>query len=269
MRIKLMCVMDTPARIPYNYNYELQKIIYQLIENSSPEFSEFLHNIGFIDGNSHFKLFTFSKLFFSDGYQDSEGFGGTTSFHLLFSTPVQKSYEHLVLGIFAKQKFTLYFSKDHAVSVTIESVESLPEPDFEEGMRFVAVSPLVVSTIIEHNGKDVQHCLDYMNPLEREKFVANLKRNLLRKYRLINNKDFEGNPDFEFAFDVDYIMKRNGKIRKNIRFKKDEKSGKYSRIIGMEAPFTVKTDPELIKVGYQCGFGEKNSAGFGMGEAVL
>jgi CRISPR-associated endoribonuclease Cas6 len=36
----------------------------------------------------------------------------------------------------------------------------------------------------------------------------------------------------------------------------------------MEAPFTITADPQLIQLGYECGFGENNSAGFGMVEVV-
>jgi CRISPR-associated endoribonuclease Cas6 len=37
-------------------------------------------------------------------------------------------------------------------------------------------------------------------------------------------------------------------------------------IIANEIPFTLSGNSELIKVGYECGFGEKNSTGFGMVE---
>jgi len=48
------------------------------------------------------------------------------------------------------------------------------------------------------------------------------------------------------------------KISKPISFKNNIKIKAY------EAPFTIKANPELIKIGYDCRFGEKNSAGFGM-----
>ncbi|MBN2244972.1 MAG: CRISPR-associated endoribonuclease Cas6, partial [Candidatus Aminicenantes bacterium] len=39
-------------------------------------------------------------------------------------------------------------------------------------------------------------------------------------------------------------------------------------IKAFEAPFIIRANPELIKIGYQCGFGEKNSAGFGCVEII-
>ncbi len=268
MRLKLSCQFVSSSTVLFNYSYQLQNVIYSFIRNSSPEFSAFLHNTGFVEENRPFKLFTFSKLFFEDGYLGDEGFTNVSSFHLMFSTPIQKNYEHLVLGIFANQNFTIHFSKKHSVKALISSVESLAEPSFDPEMRFVCLSPIAVSTGKKIGDRVVQHYLDYMIPEERKQFVKNLRNNLLKKYKLIHKKDFEGNPDFDLSFDVDYIMKRKGSIRKNIKFKRDKESGRYTHIIGMEAPFTVKADPELINIGYQCGFGEKNSAGFGMVEKI-
>ena len=269
MRLKLRCEMNETGLIPYNYNHQLQNVIYRLIQKSSPEFSAFLHNIGFIDGNKPFKLFTFSKLLFADYTATQRGFEGVKEFSILISTPIKESYEHLVLGIFAKQEFELFFSEKHSVKVSISSVESLPEAVIESEMHFLTLSPIVTS--IDNKTEDYggQHFLDCMNPEERERYISNIYQNLLRKHRVIYKEEYGGDDRFEFAFDVDYILKRQGKIRKKINFKRDTTSGKYIQIIGMEAPFTIKTDPELIKIGYQCGFGEKNSAGFGMVERTI
>ncbi len=268
MRVKVFCEMKRESYIPFNYNYQLQSVIYDLIRKSSPEFSLFLHSIGFVEENRQFRLFTFSKLFFNNCHISERGFDSVRAFYFFFSTPILRSYEHLVLGIFANQQFSLRFSESERYEVTITQVESLPETVIGNEMKFVCLSPIASSTGMAVNDKIVQHYLDYMNPTEREQFTLNLKQNLIKKYRLVNKQEFDGNDDFTFSFDIDYILKQRGKIRKNIRFKIDSATGKYSHIIGMEAPFTIKADPKLISIGYQCGFGEKNSAGFGMVEAV-
>jgi CRISPR-associated endoribonuclease Cas6 len=186
----------------------------------------------------------------------------------MFSTPVKKNYEHLVLGIFADQKFTLHFTKEHFLKALITSVEAVEEPHFESSMKFVCLSPIAVTTGKKIGDKTVQHYLDYMIPEEREQYISNLRNNLLKKYKLVHKREFSSNSQFGFSFDPAYIVKRKGSIRKNIRFKRDKQTGRFTHIIGMEAPFTIDTDPELIKIGYQCGFGEKNSAGFGMAEKI-
>ena len=101
-----------------------------------------------------------------------------------------------------------------------------------------------------------------MDSKERNIFIFNLKNNILAKYNLVHHKEFAGNTDFEFSFDPNYIINKKGKISKLITFKDNIK------IKAMEAPFKITADPELIKIGYECGFGEKNSGGFGMAKVI-
>jgi CRISPR-associated endoribonuclease Cas6 len=246
----------------------MQAAIYKLIANSSTEFADFLHNTGYLLEERQFKLFTFSKLFFQDGYQYLSGFNKVTNLSFLFATPIKESYEHLVFGLFDKQKFSLGFGGGHRVNLEVVSVESVPEPEFTNEMKFIAFSPIVSSTKIEVNGRIVQHYLDYMVTAERGKYIENIYRNLTRKYELIHKTEYENDRPFALSFDMDYILKRKGVIRKKIRFKRETASEKHIYIIGMEAPLLLKGDPELIKIGYECGLGENNSAGFGMIELV-
>ena len=102
-----------------------------------------------------------------------------------------------------------------------------------------------------------------MIPEERNHFIDNLKKNLTNKYETINNIKYQSlNYPFNFNFDIDYITKRKGNISKLMEFKNKIK------IKAMEAPFSIEADPELIKIAYECGWGEKNSAGFGCVEQI-
>ena len=262
MRIKITCESIYTVFIPYNYHYKLHSAIYRIIEKSSAEFSNFLHNTGFIDDdNKHLKLFTFSKIIFDKANRTQKGFENVKKFTFFFSSPVEKSFEHLVLGIFSDQTLNLNFGKN-SYKFDIISVETIEDPKIKSEMKFICLSPIASSISQERNEKLTNHFLDYMNTDEHDRFVQNIQNNLLRKYKIINGKDFDGNSEFAFNFDPQYIVKRKGRISKLIAFKQDIK------IKGMEAPFTIKADPELIKIGYECGFGENNSAGFGMVEEV-
>ena len=260
MRLKVSLITRSLSSIPFNYQYQLHSAIYSLLKKSSKKYSAFLHDTGFIENNKHFKLFTFSKLKFYPYNITEKGFKNIKKIEFFFSTPVSKSFEHLVLGIFSDQKMILRFNGEEKY-FEITNVETLPEPVFKSEMKFTCLSPIAMSTMQKRNEKLTQHYLDYMNPEEREHFIDNIFKNLKRKYKLVNNEKFSGNENFEFHFDIDYIAKRNGKISKLIQFK-------YSMIKAMEAPFTIKAEPDLIKIGYECGFGDKNSEGFGMVEIV-
>ena len=263
VRIKISCVCQKNIFVPYNYHYKLHSAIYHIIEKSSSEFSSFLHDTGFIDpeSNKPMKLFTFSKIFFENARRTQNGFENVKNISFFFSTLVEKSLEHLVLGLFSDQILRLnFFGENYKFNIT--NVESMPEPTIKSEMKFICLSPIACSISKEINHRMTKHFLDYMNPDERERFVENIKNNLLRKYRIINKKDFAGNSEFDLSFDPQYIIKRNGRISKLISFKNGIK------IKGMEAPFTINADPELIEIGFETGFGEKNSAGFGFVELI-
>lgn len=256
MRLLIRILSPKSVFIPFDYHYQMHSAIYSLIGKSSPGYSAFLHNTGFIDNNKQLKLFVFSKLNLPGAKITKSGFENVKEAFLNFSTPIPKSFEHLVLGIFSDQELILKLSGKQ-LEFRIENVETLPDPDFSPEMRFTCLSPIAVAgNSTSYSGK---HYLDYMIPIEKDEYILGIKNNLLRKYRLVYGRDYVGNESFYFSFDPIYIVKKQGKIKKNVKFKD-------GRIIGMEAPFTIEADPELIRIGYECGFGSENSAGFGMVE---
>jgi CRISPR-associated endoribonuclease Cas6 len=242
-----------------------------LTESSSGEYSRYLHDKGFINETvkRRFKLFTFSKLFFTPTKIQKAGFHRVKEISFIFSTPIEQSYEHLILGLFSGQNFYLNFS-GKKVNFSVTQVESLPEPQFDNECKFLCLSPIAVSTQREkENGRLEQHYLDYMNPEEREHFIENIKKNLINKYQTFYKTTYSGNAhEFKFSFDVNYITKRQGKISKLLHFKKIDNNIK-TKIKGFEAPFKIIADPRLIKIGYDCGFGNDNSAGLGCVEIIV
>lgn len=273
MRVKITALTESPAAIPFNYNYALHSAIYGLIEKSSGEYSQYLHDKGFINEalKKRFKLFTFSKLFFTPTRIQKNGFKQVKEITFIFSTPIEQSYEHLILGLFSDQTFYLNFSSEK-INFSVTQVESMPEPQFDSECKFLCLSPIAVSTQREKaNGRLEQHYLDYMNPEERDHFIENIKKNLINKYRTFYKTDYadhEQKHEFKFSFDVNYIAKRQGKISKLIHFKKIDNNIR-TKIKGFEAPFRIVADPRLIKIGYDCGFGNGGSMGLGCVEIII
>ena len=271
MRVKITAATKLPAAIPFNYNYALHSAIYGLIEKSSGEYSTYLHDKGFINKavKKRFKLFTFSKLFFTPTRIKKNGFTGVKEIHFIFSTPIEQSYEHLILGLFSDQAFHLNFCGTK-INFSVTQVESLPEPQFNSECKFLCLSPIAVSTQREKaNAKLEQHYLDYMNPEEREHFIENIRKNLINKYQTFYKTDYaDHDHEFKFSFDINYIAKRHGKISKLIHFKKIDNTIK-TKIKGCEAPFKIVADSELIKIGYDAGFGNGGSMGFGCVEIII
>ncbi|NOY54180.1 MAG: CRISPR-associated endoribonuclease Cas6 [Deltaproteobacteria bacterium] len=248
--------------LPFNYNYHLMSALYHLIRSSDAAYSLFLHNEGFIHQGKHFKLFTFSELKIDGPYRvTKKGLQtGTGRVNWYISTPVDRSLENIVRGIFENNRLDLMTSSE-MIRFNIIGVETLPEPEFTKIMRFKCLSPIFMDTFIDdpETGNKKSWTLHYFK--ENEKFVENIRNNLVRKYEIIHKKTLH--PDrFRFEFDKNYIERKNGKITSLITFK--AKNGNPIKLKCFNAPFEMETDPELIRVGYECGLGSKNSNGLGM-----
>ena len=222
MRVKITAVSDQTTDIPFHYNYALHAAIYNLIAKSSDKYAQYLHDKGFLNESlkKRFKLFTFSKLFCQPLKIYKYGFKQVRQVHFFFSTPMEKSYEHLILGLFSDQSFFLNLS-GRKISFTITRVEALPAPEFKTESRFLCLSPIAVSTLRDKpDGNPEQHYLDYMNPAEREHSIENIQKNLINKYATVNGRPYTDNDhEFTFSFDPAYIAKRQGRISKLIQFK--------------------------------------------------
>lgn len=266
MRLKLILSTDINTSIPVNYNYALSSAIYKLLKFSSPEFAEFLHEKGFRTNQRTYKLFTFSlrpekSLIFGRDIILKSPF-----VNLYITTPLIEDFVKSILSVPAEQKFVELYADYTKVEFSIRNIETMHEPDFGSWAKFIMLNPMVLSTRIVRNGRKQQYYLRYDDDPENINRILNI--NLANKYELMTGKPYEGT-GIVLSWDKDYIkrMLDNGKkISKKITITKDPKNP--IDIIGIQCPFVVEGDPELIKTGYRCGFGEKNSMGFGMAEIV-
>lgn len=245
MRIRVILEAGKGIKIPLNYNYYLASIIYSFLEISDPEYAQFLHSDGYLYGDKHFKLFTFSQLL---ARHDIEGqyikFRSTINWFV--SSPQETFLANFASSLLEKREILIYNNR-----LLVKDVEIPQTPFFEEEMKFRCLSPITISTKRERNGKLVTH---YCLPDEPE-FSELVRQNLIRKYELIY-KQKPTNDSFSMTFDEEYVKKR-GRITKLIRYKDID-------IRGVLCPFIATGSPELMFVGYECGFGDKNSSGFGM-----
>lgn len=277
MRIKLtLFPANGKVILPVSYNYFLTSLIYKIIHNSSEDYSRFLHDEGYRLGESKkgFKLFTYSMLTskkFKIGGEKIIFLNSHVQWQI--SSPLDNFIQHLVTGVFAEGQEIEIGSINNRSSRSnslnslsglnrflIERVETLPRPEFKGMMKFTCLSPVTVSKVAGLNdlsGLNSSNGLTchYLRPWE-DGFTEAIKNNLIKKYTLVYEKDIEDS-DFAIKIDTDYMNRKSGKITKNINFK-------GTNIIGFMAPFEVTGSPELIEIGYEAGFGEKGSMGFGM-----
>ncbi len=266
LKILLQCV-SKPQVIPINYNYQFSSAIYLLLKFGSPEFSKFLHDSGYELDHKKFKLFTFAVKLKKYEILDNYTFQGahfkliSPFVELIISSPLIDSFiKNFVIGTFEKQKLFI-IHPSYITRFIVKSVELVPNPQFTSEMHFHLLNPIVLSTLVPINGR----LSPYYLRIGDKGLEENILQNLIRKYKIVYGKEFDiKNLKFEFEFDKEYIKKRKGVVSKLITI--GEGSQYPIKIKGILCDFRIKTKPELIKVGYECGFGTKNSMGFGFVE---
>jgi CRISPR-associated endoribonuclease Cas6 len=250
MRIEL--TLENPRRetvIPLNYNQLLAACIYWTLSASSTDYAEHLHQDGYAFQGKHFKLFTFSQLLAERRQINGDRLTiQSPTVRWLVSSPVDEFVMHFATGVLERG-----IVRVGSVDFRVRDIRALPPPAFTPTMRFTCLSPISVSTHTDVAG---------LNPLQycrmEDNFYEKVAENLRHKYALLTGQD-DGQMNLAMAFDPTYIAKRQSRIHKIVRYKD-------TKIFAYLAPFTVQGDVELIRVGYECGFGDGNSKGLGMVE---
>ena len=257
MRLRLRFdVLKKPAIIPINYQYEISSSIYHILSEGNQKYATWLHEQGYKSGNRYFKNFTFSGLNISkfkvirDRLQIQ-----SDQIELIISFAINPALENFIKGLFQKQCISLG-DKRSKVNLRVSFIETLSEPEFKESMTFRAISPICVS---HYTGSKYPV---YLNP-NSDHYQEFLIKNLLAKYNSIKpamkeNSIVQSIATGEFSFNVvnkERVKSRLIKIKAN--------TPQESKVRGFQFTFTISAPVFLLKIGYQAGFGEKNSLGFG------
>jgi len=232
MRAKLEFRTEKNTIIPFNHQYLLASAIYNVLNKADEKYAKKLHEY------TKYKFFTFSLLNIPKRRIIKErgivSLDGRIFLHV--SSPNDEFLQNFVSGIL-----------DYGI-MNVNGIELIPNnlviekiPESFDTLK--TVSPIYLKTIIEKDGtKKIYDLLP-----NNSKFYENFKNNLKKKYEAFYNKGC----DLDFNFEV---LKYNSK-----RMKVKNTFCRCSEMV-----FKVDGDYDLIKFGYECGFGEKNSMGFGM-----
>jgi CRISPR-associated endoribonuclease Cas6 len=251
MPFKLSLTIDSQSfgnRLPINYQYELSAWIYKIIAQGDEQYAEWLHENGFSEKHRKIKLFVFSNLYSPDIKVDRDRLilcSDKASFYL--SLLPEKSTEVFIKGLFKEQEFTLG-DRISKVQFRVQQVEMFPSPDFSESYVYKTLSPVVISVGRENNKYPL-----YASP-EREDYGQLVIYNLIEKYKLFYQKEYEGAMSFKFEL----LSPIRAKL---IRIKAGTKE--ETAVKGFVFMFRLDADKELLKVMYEAGMGEKGSLGFG------
>lgn len=261
MRLKLTLVpKHRGCKIPINYQYPLSAAIYRILSSASPEYAEFLHWKGYLtEQGKPQKLFTFSYLSgmkFRNGVLNALPHQECT---LFVSSPMIEDFiQNLVIGLFENQEIAI---GNHLVTgrFQVAQVESEVTPNFLPETQFKCLSPFVVSTMKERDGRLQPH---YLRPDDSELSEA-VRQNLVRKFETVYQTP-PTDTNLSLHFDETYVKKRGGyhKITKLITLKEHHET-ETTHIKGIFAPFILTGSTELMLVAWEAGLGSRCSQGFG------
>ena len=250
MEIKLKFGIRNGCFLPINYQYELSSWIYKVIERADPQYSAFLHNQGFQLDGKRFKMFTFSHLD-TRPYQ-VEGnrirlLGKEISLTIRFA--VDSSLGNFITGLFLQQRFGLG-DKYNVVDFEVIAVETVAPPVFQTTMVYQCLSPICVSRPRDDRSAE------YLSP-EIPGYGRQLVQNLVRKAgALVGSAESSAQELPEFRFRL-----LNTPRKKGLHIRAHTEG--HTQVIGYLFHFELTAPVELHELGYDAGFGEKNSIGFG------
>ena len=234
MRVKIS--LKGKGQIPFNYNLALAGVVYGNIKRTDTDLAYKIHS------STDYKYFTFSLLQIPKRKISPQGIYVEDGAHFLVSSPMRDIVTCFVEGILERPSIRI-----GKITFDVEEVEVLKKPEFNGRALFSTVSPIIVRTAEEENGH--LRILD-LYPTD-VKFYENLKENLINKYRKLYNGDKK---DIFFSKPLS---------TKPMRIQIKNTFHRASLMI-----FGAEGDTELLRLGYETGFGEKNSMGFGMVKVV-
>jgi len=250
MRLKLT-LQAQQNTIPINYQHFLSSAIYNYLATSNKNFATNLHNGKHFINGKNFKFFTFSWLQFPKKQIINFSIKiNSPEFYWYISSSWNEFVQNLVNGLLELGglrigQYNFPITQTETLSSVVDGLN-----------KFICLSPIVVTTKKEYKGKlDKYYYKATDNP---EEISEKIRQNLINKYTTFFGKE-PNDTALKIEFDKNYIKTLKAQVLSH--YIKDDLDIKIPAIM---CPFTAAGSSELIKFGYECGFGELNSAGFGM-----
>jgi CRISPR-associated endoribonuclease Cas6 len=243
--------------LPSNYQYELSSWISKTLHFGSESLQKLLKEKTYLDQNQQFGHYTFSPLNAREfSHQDDRMLIGDSRIHMFLSMIPDDEIGSLIMQVFNKLEGRVG-DKKSKLEFVIDEVELLPEPVFPEEATIGCITPMVFSDA--SNPKKVQ----YFSP-EDKGFDKLFLKNLLSKYAWMM-RYFPGKVNVALPELTDLKFKLISQPKGRVIKVRTETPNPVS-IKGYLFDFSLKAPVALIRTGYDMGFGESSSMGFGFCE---
>ncbi|KOF58267.1 CRISPR-associated protein [Clostridium sp. DMHC 10] len=239
MRLTINFEFNNPLRLPQQYNHIVQAVILNWL--SDENYQKFIHDFGYKAGNRTYKLYTFSRLqgkFSIDRNEKTITYEDRVKLEV--AAQDDKFLSYLANGIIMSDEVRLGNNIVHIKDIKCE------KNILESGVRVYTKSPIVIYSTFENDDRKKTY---YYSPYENE-FTELVRKNLIKKYEAAFGK-MPADDSFEI------------KALKNSKLKEKIIVYKSTIIKGWNGEFILTGSKELINIGYNSGFGSKNSQGFG------
>lgn len=258
MRIRLTLRNDRWVRLPIDHYHLLRGTIYKYLAASDAGFAEELHDVGYTDeadSPRRYKLFTFSGLRVPSGNRrivrgQLELAPGIAEWFV--SSPKEDILRHEVVGLLESQAAI----EIGGHSFALVALDAVPDPVFTEKMAFTCLTPIVAAVASETHSTP-----RYLRPSDGAELSEAVRKNAVRKYRALHGVD-PARTDLSLTLSADYLARNAHGGTKKITL--HGSGGATTDVIGILAPLTLTGSPDLIRIAYECGLGEKNGSGCGM-----
>lgn len=240
MRIRVVLVAPRAVTLPWNYQHYLMGMLYKRLISAGPELERHFHEEGVSLGPKRYRFFTFSRLFPRTAQATKTGLMMEPPIELYVSSPLP----HLM------DAFVRTVLPDPVVRIgpaTLELAHAyvVPEPPLKNECLLETLSPLVASEGVKQD--DGRLWKRFLSP-DEPKFWTNIATNIRNKARALGLSVEDEPIEFE----------PQGPWRSRLV----EIQG--SKVRAFDGRFVVRGSEQLLRLGYQAGFGERNSQGFGM-----
>ncbi len=248
--------------LPINYQYPLSAWVYKTLEMVNAELSKELHDEGYVLGTKQFKLFTFSNLRFGRNgvkfVRPDRLLIRNGRCWLTVSLVVDDAVSSFIRGIFQEVKIRIG-DKFSQVSMEVYQISSLKVPEWEDGQvyRFQTISPICVSDRVAENAY-----AQYLSPMDAN-FERIFVQNLYHKYVVMEQNNLLGKMTvLQEGWQERVSFKLLSEPKSKLITIKDHTRDK-TKIRAYLFDFELTAPKTLLGIGYEAGFGEKNSMGFG------
>ena len=249
MQLRLYFHIPDKLILPLSYHHILQGFIYNVL-SAEPDYSSFLHDYGYKDGEKPFKLFVFSLI---DGkYEINKNTRHITFYDKISFEVRSPMYEFCDLFCLSIMHRDRYIINDR--EIFLDGCVYTKRTVMEDSITVRTLSPICLT---DNSSTDSDMKTHYISPIE-SCFCDAVNNNFISKYRAAHGYNPEGN----IIITPEKISDKDKYVTRFLR------SGKSIFITAWNGLYNLSGSPTDLSFLYDCGIGSRNSQGFGMIEKI-